>query len=425
MILEPANELRGSKIRRNRDVQSQVPSIYLHIPFCKRKCNYCDFVSYAGKEGLIDEYVEVLSKEITALTRLPETCLPPCLPAGKVPEGGGSKVPTIFFGGGTPTLLMPKHFEKILGLLKMIIIINNDIEISLESNPGTINLNYLKEIRETGINRLSIGVQSFNDRHLKTLGRIHSSNEAIVAYNDARSAGFDNINLDLMYALPGQTLEEWKSDLRTAMDLNPNHLSIYNLQIEESTPFWHKFTPPPLPLGEGERGGEGKLSLPSEETEVSMFEYTIETLTAAGYNHYEISNFAKPGFECKHNINYWKNGNYIGIGAGAHSHLNGDRWANPDNLEKYMGWAAGLVNGQRFKGQNTQPNDQSSRSTNQQETIFLGLRLLDGLAKENFAGFDSEVKELMKDGLLEEKKSKYKLTRRGLFLGNLVFEKFV
>ena len=168
----------------------------------------------------------------------------------------------------------------------------------MESNPGTINLDYLKEIRSLGINRLSIGVQSFNDVHLKTLGRIHNSKEAVQAYKDARAAGFENMNLDLMYALPGQTLEEWRTDLRQALSLNPEHLSIYNLQVEENTPFWNIFKTY-IP--------QTSYPLPNEETELAMYEFTIKTLTDAGYHHYEISNFAKPGFECKHNINYWKN----------------------------------------------------------------------------------------------------------------------
>ncbi len=262
-------------------------------------------------------------------------------------------------------------------------------EISLETNPGTADKAKLKELRQLGINRISIGAQSFNDQHLKTLGRIHNSKDIFRIYDDARSVGFNNINLDLIFALPGQSLEDWKKDLKTAINLNPNHLSTYNLIIEEGTPFY------------------GKVQALSEEAELTMYEYTIETLTSNSFKHYEISNFAKPGYECKHNINYWKNGDYIGIGAGAHSHVDGKRWANPNNIEEYIA------------GRGTR--DESCSDV----TLFLGLRMLEGLPIEKFAGFEKEVDGLIKDGLLKLENGNYKLTRQGLYLGNLVFEKFV
>ncbi|MFC1571728.1 radical SAM family heme chaperone HemW, partial [Candidatus Margulisiibacteriota bacterium] len=349
--------------------------------FCKRKCNYCDFVSYAGKEDLIEDYVEALCKEIEQV---------PPLPLG---EGSGVRgFETIFFGGGTPTLLEPKHFENILSKVQCPM---SNVEISMEANPGTSDKAKLKTLRNLGINRLSIGAQSFNNQHLKTLGRIHTAKDIYIVYDNARSAGFDNINLDLIFALPNQTLEEWKSDLETALHLTPLHLSIYSLQIEENTPF-HK-------------QGIAK----DEELDLAMYEYAIETLTAAGFTHYEISNFAKPGFECKHNIVYWRNGNYLGIGAGAHSHLNGKRWANPDSIEEYL-------------EQRTSNIDTGIVTvTDQRETIFMGLRLLDGLEIEKFKGFEKEITELTKDELLEKEAGKYKLTRRGLYLANEVFAQFV
>lgn len=329
-----------------------VPALYIHIPFCKKKCNYCDFVSYAGKEDSIDEYVKYIISEILNSSFVISH----------------SSFDSIYFGGGTPTLLAPHHFDKILNAIQsMVHGLWSMVEISVESNPGTADLAKLQALRSLGINRLSIGVQSFNDRHLKTLGRIHDAETARKFYDDARAAGFDNINLDLIFGLPGQTLAEWKNDLQTALTLQPDHLSTYNLQVEPGTPFSL------LP------------SFTNEETELAMYEYTIETLTAAGYKHYEISNFAKPGFECRHNINYWKNGSFIGIGTGAKSQLVPD----PRN------------------------------------TIFLGLRLLDGLEVLHFKGFEKEVEELMRDGLLMAENGNYKLTRRGLYLGNVVFEKFV
>ncbi|MDD5382141.1 MAG: radical SAM family heme chaperone HemW [Candidatus Margulisbacteria bacterium] len=373
-------------------------SLYIHIPFCKQKCNYCDFVSYAGKEHLIDEYVEALCREIRSQPATRDS-----LASSEVER----RLATIYFGGGTPTLLEPRHFDKIIKNLNSSFVIRNS-EFTIESNPGTTDLAKLKALRSLGINRLSIGVQSFNDKHLSTLGRIHNASEAIKFYEDARTAGFDNINLDLMFALPGQTLEEWKRDLHTALDLGPEHLSTYNLQIEEGTPLWERMKQPSpdslktLTLSQRERvlragtfspwekvrvlskSDEG-IRFPSEEEELTMYKYTIETLTAAGYKHYEISNFAKAGFECRHNINYWKNGSFIGIGTGAKSQI------IPD----------------------------------ERNTIFLGLRLLEGLPVENFAGYEKEVAGLINDGLLERNNGHYKLTRQGLYLGNLVFEKFV
>lgn len=346
-----------------------INSLYIHIPFCKKKCNYCDFVSYADKEDLVDEYVEALCQEIRLATL-------------------DSGLETIYFGGGTPTLLEPRHFEKILNTVPRP---TTHVEISIEANPGTADKAKLKDLRKLGINRLSIGAQTFNDEHLKVLGRIHNAKDIYRFYDDARSAGFDNINLDLIFALPNQTFDEWKTDLKIAINLEPNHLSTYNLQVEENTPF-----------------SNSNLQLPNEDQELAMYEYAIETLPELGYKHYEISNFAQPGYECQHNINYWKNVNYLGIGAGAHSHVNGKRWANADNIKEYMS-----------RTQRHETGDLQS------ETIFMGLRLLDGLSTDKFNGFEKEVTELIENGLLIQENNHYKLTRQGLYLANEVFEKFV
>ncbi len=356
-------------------------SLYVHLPFCKKKCNYCDFVSYAGKEDLIDEYVKTLTRHLQAL--------PP------LPEGEGTRIKSIYFGGGTPTLLESRHFEKILETVPRP---SSHVEITIEANPGTADKAKLKALRKLGINRISIGAQSFNDQHLKTLGRIHNSKDIFKFYDDARSAGFENINLDLIFALPDQTLAEWKNDIKTAINLEPNHLSTYNLQIEEGTPLYLQLT-------------TNNLQLPDEETELAMYEFAIETLVSAGFNHYEISNFAKSGFECKHNLNYWKNGNYIGIGAGAHSHVNGERWANPNSVEEYLvPRPSSIAPGQ---------------GPDQCETLFMGLRLLEGLPTNKFHGFEKELTELIESGLLTKQNSHVKLTRKGLYLANEVFEKFV
>ncbi|NQT29702.1 MAG: radical SAM family heme chaperone HemW [Candidatus Saganbacteria bacterium] len=382
-------------------------SLYIHIPFCKKKCNYCDFVSYAGAEDLIDKYVAALCKEINnLLTIYPERTLS----EERSDESKGSRG-TIYIGGGTPTLLSPRQTEKILCSVVSV----RCSEISIEANPGTCNKAKLKELRQLGINRLSIGAQSFNDNHLKTLGRIHNAKDIFGFYDDARAAGFDNINLDLIFALPNQTLDEWKKDVEIALSLAPEHLSTYNLQVEKGTPIW-EMTKIQAP--------NNKLQLPTEDEELAMYEYTIETLISKGYKHYEISNFAKPGFECKHNLVYWKNGNYLGVGAGAHSHINGQRFANSNDIDAYMRQVLGEERNEIRNALRGTPNDSHVASA-QRETIFMGLRLLDGIPTEKFRGFEKEVAELIEDGLLMREKGNYKLTRKGLYLANLVFEKFV
>ncbi|MBN2058759.1 MAG: radical SAM family heme chaperone HemW [Candidatus Saganbacteria bacterium] len=424
MTLEPATERRGSNEPRNRGVQPQVPSLYIHIPFCKRKCNYCDFISYAGKENFIDRYVEALCQEIKSLTPCP-----PSPPTGRqVPEGEG-ELRTVYFGGGTPTLLEPHHFDKIISSINSAFGIQN-LEFSVEANPGTADQAKLKALKELGINRLSIGVQSFNDENLKTLGRIHDAATARQFYEDARAAGFTNINLDLIFALPGQTVAQWKEDLWAAVALGPEHISAYNLQIEEGTPFYKWFSEPAterrgsssaireetakpcLPAGRFIRRFPSGIQLPSEDDELAMYEFTIETLWLSGYKHYEVSNFCRPGLECRHNLAYWQNRNYIGIGAAAHSHINGQRWANPSTIEDYLSTDYGL-----------QATD--APGPDQRETIFMGLRLLDGLHHDNFRGFEKEVNELVRSGLLIKNGEKIKLTRKGLYLANEVFEQFV
>jgi len=350
-------------------------------------------VSYAGKEDLIESYVEALIREIQSL--ISNIQFP---------------ISTIYIGGGTPTLLEPKYYDKIINTI--ICHLSLDIchsEVSIEANPGTVDLAKLKALRSMGINRLSLGAQSFNDDMLKMLGRIHTAKEIYEAIDNARKAGFDNINLDLIFALPNQTLDQWKADLSEAIHLKSNHLSIYNLQIEENTPF--------------QRNGYCKLS---DEEELAMYEYAIEELTANGLLQYEISNFAVPGFECKHNLNYWLNGNYIGIGAGAHSHWNGKRWANTDSVEAYIGGGCVGRIGERTTSDVLRPTpDDSQNAPDQRDTLIMGLRLLDGIPRSKFNGFEKEVADLITEGLLEQANDNYRLTRHGLYLANEVFRRFV
>ncbi|KAF0134059.1 MAG: oxygen-independent coproporphyrinogen III oxidase [Candidatus Saganbacteria bacterium] len=381
-------------------------SVYIHIPFCKKKCNYCDFVSFADKEELIDGYVEALKHEITSIPQQ-------------------LKIKTIFFGGGTPSLLAPKQLEKILSHFESRITYP---EISIECNPGTVNLQKLKDFHKLGINRLSIGAQSFNDRELKTLGRIHTAKEIHETVENARKAGFKNVGLDLIFALPNQTLESWKETVRKAVELEPEHLSTYNLQIEEGTPFWKMTNDKPCLTAGRFQMSNNNFQLPDEETEACMYEFAIDYLKAKGYKHYEISNFSKPGYECKHNIVYWKNGDYIGIGVNAASHINNSRHENPNNFEEYF-----LMANQQSKGLAGKLASRPARDEIS-ETIMMNLRLLDGLSKKEFKErfgkdieelYKKEIDELEKDNLIENTKTHLKLSRKGLFLANLIFEKFV
>ncbi len=334
----------------------QIPHLYIHIPFCKNKCPYCNFISFDNKEILLDQYVDSLVNEI----KLQLTT-------------NNLQLTTIYFGGGTPSLLEPKHIKSILAPCNLTL----DPEISLETNPATANYEKLKAFRKLGVNRLSIGAQSFSNRHLKTLGRIHSAEDIYKTFEDARKAGFDNIGIDIMYSLPNQTLEEFKKDVEAVLKLDPEHISLYDLETERVPSY--------------------ELLVPDNDTEANMFEYAIESFAKAGYKHYEISNFAKPGRECQHNIAYWLNKNYLGVGTGAHSHVDGKRWDNNGPVE----------------------------CDEKRETIFMGLRLLDGISKDKFKGFEKEVSELKGQGLLEETETNIRLTKKGLFLANLVFEKFV
>ena len=370
------------------------PGLYIHIPFCKKKCDYCDFASipYDPAADGIDEYLTALQNEmgyVRAIHELPLT------------------FSTIFIGGGTPTLLNEDQIIKLMGIIGDA----NTREFTIEGNPDSITLEKLKLLHGLGVNRLSIGAQSFNDDELKTLGRIHNSKQILEAFENARNAGFKNISVDLIFGIPGQTLESWKETLDAAIKLEPEHLSCYGLQIEEGTPFHERYK------------GDNDLQF-------EMYKYTIHLLKSRGYHHYEISNFAKPGFECKHNINYWKNGEYLGAGASAASHMNVKRWENPKDIKEYMdkflyrrGGAASLPRKSR-----------STISTEITETILMNLRLIKGLDLSDFEKrfgtsfhslYGDRLEDLASKGLIEAKSGFLRLTQKGLYLGNLVFEAFV
>jgi oxygen-independent coproporphyrinogen-3 oxidase len=379
-------------------------SLYIHIPYCDSKCPYCDFNSYAVKRWPERAYREALIAEMTAYAAQP-------------PWRDGA-VQTIFFGGGTPSLFAS---ESIAALLEATARIwprrAPRIEITLEANPGTVDVAKLRGFAAAGVNRISFGVQSFQPEHLTRLGRIHSAAEAIDAVSQARGAGFDGINLDLMFAIPGQTVREWEADLATAVSLGTDHISAYNLTYEDGTAF-----------GAWRRSG-ALLPLP-EEAEVAMFTRAQTLLGAHGFAQYEISNYARPGRECAHNLNYWRAGSYLGVGAGAHSFARtgdaGRRWGNEKSPGAYMDRIAAL--GHARVSEETLSPEQARG-----EFVFLGLRCragFDGAAFERRFGIDvarafPHAATLVRDGLLECADGAWRLTERGLMVADSVFATFV
>lgn len=373
-------------------------ALYIHIPFCEKKCFYCDFNSYSGKKYLIEDYITALKKEIT----LYKASLAECT------------VSTIFFGGGTPSILSGSQIYEIMDIINKNFSIEDNAEISMESNPGTLDYNNLKQYYESGINRLSIGLQACQNHLLKTLGRIHNFEEYIKNLEDARQVGFTNINTDLMFSLPGQSKKDWKESLRKMVDLNIPHISAYSLIVEEKTPFYNWVK-------------NKKVILPSEDTEIDMYHYAIRYLKEAGYKHYEISNFSKPGFECKHNLIYWKNKPYIGFGAGAHSYFNKKRFNNVEKVEEYIS----LLKNDKLPVENEIDilvKDEIS------EFMFLGLRLIDGISIEEFktkfniSPFDiykEAFNKLKQEDLLLWDEQRIKLTSKGIDLSNIVFQEML
>lgn len=366
--------------------------VYVHIPFCPKKCGYCDFNSYAGyKDGTKARYVAALCAEIRRRAE-PET-----------------RVPTIFFGGGTPTSLAASDLLRILDTVKASFCVDADAEVTTEANPGTADVRELAALRAGGFNRISFGVQSFNDRLLKTLDRIHSSEEAERAVRAAKDAGFANINIDLMFALPRQTMADWDRSMDRAFALDLPHLSMYSLIVEEGTAFWAK----------RERG---KLPLPGEEREAAMFARCLERAGAAGYERYEVSNYARPGFACRHNLIYWRNEAYFGFGAGAASYLDGARTMN----ERLPGRYADAVT---THGAATVSEERLEPRETMGETMMLGLRLTEGVDLAAFTGrfgiraedvFQAEIASLTANRLIEARDGRLRLTERGLFVGNEV-----
>lgn len=371
--------------------------LYIHIPFCKSKCGYCDFNSFGGLERLIPEYVEALVQEIRM--RAVDNKL---------------KVSTVYFGGGTPSLLNTAQIEKVIDICRQHFQMEKNIEVTIEANPGSITPQWLSTVRDIGFNRLSLGFQSLDDNELKLLGRIHSGKQAVEAYTWARQAGFENINLDLIYGLPYQSLEQWQRILNNALSLAPEHFSLYPLTLEETTSLGHSVE-------------SGFIPAPDPDVAAEMYQYAEEYLAGAGYEHYELSNWSLPGRACRHNLTYWENQPYLGCGAGAHSFTDGYRIANIARPEEYISnFEAGKL--PQVEKEFINPALELS------ETIILGLRLVKGIElnviKLRF-GIDmsviyqSEIEELKESGLMERDVPTLRLTQRGRLLGNEVFYRFL
>ena len=372
--------------------------LYLHIPYCLHKCGYCDFNSHPENQVESVHYVEALLKELKFYSTTLKSY----------------NVPTVFMGGGTPTILPPSQLKKILDTVRQSFNLTPDCEITIEANPATIKLETLQEIHAAGYNRISIGVQSFDEKELQLLERVHNEEEIHSTVHRARSANFENLSMDLMFALPDQSTVKWQSHLKQATAKNPDHLSTYNLTIEPATAFFK--------LHE-----KGKLCLPHEDIQLEMYKTTIQVLEDAGYSQYEISNFSKPGMESQHNINYWNNGEYLGVGAGASSYLNGERSKNINLPSIY-------IRKIETKASAVDTRERLEPLQAMGETLMLGLRLLKGVSIDVFENrfqvsfqkvYGKVVESLLNQELITLNENRIALSRKGLFLADSVILKFM
>ena len=388
-------------------MQGKELGIYIHIPFCKQKCYYCDFVSFSNKKEYIEKYIETLKREIDSY------------------DLSKYNITTIYIGGGTPSRIPSEKIQEILEKIKQKISENQtrwkDIEITIELNPGTVEEEKIKKYKEIGINRLSIGLQSTNNKLLKEIGRIHTFEDFKNTYNLVKKVGFENINVDLMIGLPNQTISDVKESLNEIIKLNPTHVSVYSLIVEENTKMEQLIN-------------NKELQLPDEELERQMYWYVKNTLELNGYNHYEISNFAKKGKESKHNLNCWEQKEYIGLGLAAYSYLNGVRYGNTGNIEKYIN-VQDFFNRSELEESGIRIVDEvQSLEDKRKEYMLLGLRKIDGVSiqkfKEKFVEnpiflFRKELEKLVNEELIAIDGDCIRLTNKGLDLANIVWEEFV
>jgi oxygen-independent coproporphyrinogen III oxidase len=385
-------------------------SLYFHIPFCIHRCAYCDFNTYAGQESLIPDYVDALCSEIRGV-------------AASAPQR--LEAHTIFFGGGTPSLLSSSQFESILETTWDSFNLTPDAEISLEANPGTVTLDSLRDLRSLGFDRLSLGVQSTHPDELLQLERIHDTFDVIDAVTWARRAGFEDLNLDLIFGLPEQSLARWQATVKMILGLHPEHISLYALTVEHGTPF-------------GRWAQRGLLPMPDPDAAADMYEWAGEALEMVGFEQYEISNWARPGRQCRHNLQYWRGQPYLGFGAGAHGCAGGLRISNVLRIRTYIERLHPdypILDIPFPLSPATVHQTKIPMRVEMQETMLTGLRLTrEGVSAEDFVDrfgvqmrtvFDKEIDELVGLGLLEWAGPVLRLTKRGRLLGNQVFMRFV
>ncbi|HHT9112892.1 MAG: radical SAM family heme chaperone HemW [Planctomycetes bacterium] len=370
-------------------------SLYIHIPFCARKCRYCDFNSIVSESKTVDRYLRAIEKELSSLQ-------------------DRYVFNTVYIGGGTPSILSEVQLEKLLQSVIRYIPSSEIREYTVEANPGTLTVNKIGLLKEYLVSRISLGVQSFQDRQLQFLGRIHSSNDAKNALDSLRIAGFRNINIDLIFGCSEQSIEDWEKDLKTVVELNPEHISTYALTYEEGTSLTRDLE-------------DAVIHKLDEGVELEMYKTAIRYLTRSGYNHYEISNFAKYGYECAHNHVYWNNMGYVGIGAGAFSFIDGVRTSNEKDIGKYIDGINENKNIKSFR-ENLQINQFAS------ETVIMSLRLRQGISNVDFYErfgykiedqFREQINRLAKDGLISYADERLKLTEKGLFVADTVMTEFI
>lgn len=380
--------------RPKPDIGSESLGIYIHIPFCRSRCTYCDFATFAGKEVLLPAYLDALAQEIARAPSL--------------------RAATVYFGGGTPSLLSPGQVSRLLAGLRGRFDLPAEPEVTMEANPGTLTPECPEGLRQAGVNRLSLGAQSFNPAELRLLGRGHGVPDVRRAVAWARAADFDNLNLDLIYGLPRQGLQAWRRNLEAALELSPDHLSLYCLTLEEDTPL-------------GRAVARGEVPAPDPDLAAEMYLLAEAWLGEAGYRHYELSNWTKPGRECQHNLIYWRHQPYLGFGAGAHSCFGGYRFANLPSPEDYISRIGRRESPEGFR-------EQIPGELERAETVILGLRLVEGVDDARFRHrygvslfslYAAQVAELEGLGLVEREGDRLRLTGQGRLLGNEAFMRFL
>lgn len=371
----------------------QPTSAYVHIPFCTQICYYCDFSKVFIKNQPVDAYLQALIREFRSYDI--------------------TELRTLYIGGGTPTSISAVQLDYLLTELIRDLNLNTLEEFTIEANPGDLTVDKIEVLQKSAVNRVSLGVQTFNDKHLKRIGRSHNEAQIYSTIDALKTAGFQNISIDLIYALPGQTMDDVRNNVAKALSLNIPHLSLYSLILEHHTVFMNKMR-------------RGKLHLPTEDLEAEMFEYIISEMERNGFEHYEISNFTKPGFESRHNLMYWENVEYYGVGAGASGYLDGIRYRNRGSIQHYLKGVS--------EGNARLSEEVLSKNEMMEEELFLGLRKKEGVSIGKFeqkfgTSFEKRygqiVQELQSDGLLKENNGFIQMTKKGLFLGDTVAEKFI